>query len=167
MNAEITHDVPTTPTTRLINWPQIALGMAGFGVAAYAFIVHNRVAHGEDSGCSYSATVNCERVLASNYGTLLGLPWGIWGMAFFVFVIIMAINALKPDETRAAARWRVAKTQMAIAAIGTLTSIALTYISKVLIGAYCPICLTTHAVTTLLFLVSLRNLLVARRGLQS
>lgn len=166
MQAE-TQIAPATTVTRLINWPQIALGVAGFGVSAYALAVHHRVANGEDSGCGFSATINCERVLSSSYGALLNIPWGVWGMAFFVFVIVMAINSVKPDETRAAANWRVAKTQIAIALVGTLTSVALTYVSKVLIGAYCPICLATHAVTTLLFLLCLRNFFAARRGLRA
>jgi uncharacterized membrane protein len=97
---------------------------------------------------------------SEKYGTLFGLPWGAWGALFFVIVLLLSVNSTTSTQTpRQIAVW-----QLGAATIGILTSIGLTYISKAIIGAWCPVCMATHVVTFLLFIVSLAGYLKARRG---
>lgn len=147
-------------TTR-ISRAHLVLGALGFVVSLYSLVVHLRIKAGESSGCDISETINCDAVLSSQYGTWFHVPWGVWGMAFFVIVLLSA----SAKEANAADRAKAATWRLAIAFAGIATSIALTYVSKVLIGAFCPICLATHAVTLTLFVVSLRDFLQARKAI--
>jgi uncharacterized membrane protein len=149
-------DAPASPLR--ISWPHLILGIIGFAISGYSLHVHNLIKQGEDSGCGFTNTINCDKVLASRYGEFLSIPLGIWGMVFFVIVILTAITSKGSTATlKQTAGW-----QLAVASAGFLTSVALTYISKVQIGAFCPICMATHATTTLLFLISLYSYIKAR-----
>lgn len=145
-------------TTRF-SWSHLVLGALGFAISFYSLVVHNRLKAGQATGCDFSETINCESVLSSQYGTMFHVPWGVWGMAFFVVVLLSA----SAREHNAADALRAASWRLAIASAGIATSIALTYVSKVLIGAFCPVCLATHAVTLSLFVVSLFAFFKARK----
>jgi uncharacterized membrane protein len=143
-----------------ISWPHLILGNIGLALSAYSLYVHGLIKKGEDSGCGFSNTINCDKVLASRYGEFLSIPLGVWGMVFFVIVILTAVTSKGSTTTvKQTAGW-----QLAVAAAGFITSVALIYISKVLIGAFCPICMATHATTTLLFLASLYTYSKAQWG---
>jgi uncharacterized membrane protein len=144
-----------------ISWPQLILGLAGMGISLYSIVVKQRIDAGAATGCGFSQTINCDVVIGSEkYGEFLGLPWGAWGAAYFVVVLLLSVNSATSTQTpRQIATW-----QLGLATVGILTSIALTYISKAIIGAWCPVCMATHATTTLLFLASLMSYLKARRS---
>jgi uncharacterized membrane protein len=150
----------------LISWPHLVLGLIGFGIAAYSLVVKRRLAAGEDSGCGISATINCDNVIGNaTYGQFLHIPWGVWGMVFFVIVLLTAVNRINGEsQSRADAVRQAALWQLVVATAGILTSVALTYISKAIIGVWCPVCMATHTVTMLLFVVSLVGWLKLRRA---
>ena len=153
---DLTIDAPASPVK--VSWSHLILGAIGFAISGYSLHVHNLIKQGEDSGCGFTNTINCDKVLASDYGKFLSIPLGIWGMVYFVIVILTAVTSKGSTATlKQTVGW-----QLAVASAGFLTSVALTYISKVLIGAYCPICMATHATTTLLFVVSLYSYFKAR-----
>lgn len=143
-----------------ISWPQFILGLIGLGISLYSIVVKQRIEAGADTGCGFSESINCDVVIGSEkYGAFLGLPWGAWGAFFFVIVLLLSVNSATSTQTpRQIATW-----QLGAATVGILTSIGLTYISKAIIGAWCPVCMATHAVTFLLFIVSLVSFLKARR----
>jgi uncharacterized membrane protein len=67
-----------------VSWPHIVLGLVGLAISYYSVVVKRRIDAGSDTGCGFSQSVNCDAVIGSaQYGTFLGLPWGMWGMAFF------------------------------------------------------------------------------------
>jgi uncharacterized membrane protein len=67
---------------------------------------------------------------------------GCWGAFFFVIVLLLSVNSAASTQTpRQIAAW-----QLGAATVGILTSIGLTYISKAIIGAWCPVCMATHIV---------------------
>jgi uncharacterized membrane protein len=144
-----------------ISWPQLVLGLLGLGISLYSIVVKQRIDAGADTGCGFSQSINCDVVIGSEkYGTFLGLPWGAWGAFFFVIVLLLSANSAASTQTpRQIAAW-----QLGAATVGILTSIVLTYVSKAIIGAWCPVCMATHVVTSLLFIVSLASFLKARRG---
>jgi uncharacterized membrane protein len=144
-----------------ISWPQLILGLIGLGISLYSVVVKQRIDAGAATGCGFSETINCDVVIGSEkYGSFLGLPWGAWGAAFFVVVLLLSVNSATSTQTsRQIAAW-----QLGAATVGILTSVALTYVSKALIGAWCPVCMATHATTTLLFIASLTGYLKARRN---
>jgi len=143
-----------------ISLPHVVLGLLGLAIAYYSMIVKQRIDANADTGCGFSESINCDAVIGSStYGTLFGLPWGIWGMAFFAVVLLLAVNGKTGNEQAgnrsstqillSEAAWR-----LGAATVGLLTSLALIYISKVKIGVWCPVCMATHATTFMLFVVS-------------
>jgi uncharacterized membrane protein len=134
---------------RQISWPHLLLGLAGLAVSAYAIHVHNIVAAGGQSACGISATINCDAVIGSKYGVLLGLPLGVWGMAYFALMMLTSIT----DPTtppRIAVLMRVM-----VATAGFLMVLGLAYISYIIIRVTCPVCMTIHVIITLVFIYSL------------
>ena len=160
--------VPTTPeiapqniadntqssTRTRVSWPHLVLCALGFATAAYALVEHLRLKAGQESGCGFTETIDCAPVLTSKYAEFFNIPLGVWGMLFFVLMALTATwkesaSTSKQDERRARL------IQLAFAACGLATSVLLSVISYTKLRALCPICLSTHAVTTTLFFVSL------------
>lgn len=130
-------------------WPFLVLGLLGLGVSGYAIHVHQLVAAGGSSACGISATVNCDAVIGSKYGVLLGLPLGVWGMAYFA---VMLLTATSDADT---SRRLAALMRLAVSGAGFVAVLGLAYISYLIIKVSCPVCMTIHAVITLAFLYSL------------
>jgi len=150
---------PSSPDAakRQISWPHLLLGLAGLAVSAYAIHVHQVVAAGGQSACGISATINCDAVIGSKYGVLLGLPLGVWGMAYFALMMLTSVT----DPTtppRIAVLMRVI-----VAAAGFVTVLGLAYISYIIIKVTCPVCMTIHVIITIVFLYSLFEMWQMRR----
>lgn len=137
------------PAKRQISWPHLLLGLAGLAVSAYAIHVHNIVAAGGQSACGISATINCDAVIGSKYGVLLGLPLGVWGMAYFALMMLTSVT----DPTTPPRIAVLIRAMLATA--GFLTVLGLAYISYIIIKITCPVCMTIHVIITLVFLYSL------------
>jgi uncharacterized membrane protein len=43
----------------------------------------------------YFCTTTCESVITGDYGTFIGVPWGAWGFAFYLFSVVLQISRLK------------------------------------------------------------------------
>ncbi|HEX8833675.1 MAG TPA: vitamin K epoxide reductase family protein [Abditibacteriaceae bacterium] len=138
-----------TPRTQ---WPNVILGTLGAAISAYSIHVHNLAKAGKDTGCGFTETISCDKVLTSKWAELFGIPIGYFGILFFAIIAIMAIAT---KETKTTPR-QFALQNLVLSSMGFLGSIALTYISIQFIGAKCPVCMATHTVTTLLFIFSLR-----------
>ncbi|MDQ3814953.1 MAG: vitamin K epoxide reductase family protein [Armatimonadota bacterium] len=154
-------EIPPTdvPENRVrLSWPHLILGVIGSMVSLYALIIHNRIKAGGESGCGFTETINCDKVLTSDWGVFLHIPLGAWGMAFFFIVILTAITTAPPTTS---AR-RIAAPRLLVATLGLAACGVLSYISLAIIGAACPICIATYVTTFLLFLVSLYEYAKAR-----
>jgi uncharacterized membrane protein len=133
------------------SWPHIVLGAVGAAVSGYAVHVHYLAKAHADTGCGFSNTINCETVMSSRWGELFGIPLGYFGILYFVIVILAAVvGKINKPSLRT-----FALTNLLLAGVGFLVSLALTYISLHYIHAECPVCLTIHTTTLLLLLVSL------------
>jgi len=135
--------------SRHISWPHLAAAALGIAVSAYAVQVHHVVAAGGQSACGISATVNCDAVIGSKFGVILGLPLGIWGMVYFALMILTAINDQKTSLRQATLM------RLALAAAGFVAVLGLAYISYIVIRVTCPVCMIIHVIITLTFLYSL------------
>jgi uncharacterized membrane protein len=149
----VASDAQSSTRTR-ISWPHLVLCAIGLAVSAYALIEHLRLKAGQSSGCGFTETIDCAPVLTSKYAEFFNIPLGVWGMVFFALMALTAtwkesVSTSKQDERRARG------IQLALSACGLATSVLLTVISYTKLHALCPICLSTHAVTTTLFVVSL------------
>lgn len=141
-----------------LSWPHLYLGALGFAISLYALRVHNLIASGGDAGCGFTETITCDKVLASPYAKFMGIPLGAFGMAYFVVVIMTGITTNTKTTDLQAAFWR-----LLVMSAGIIGSLSLIYISFVVIGAACPVCMATHAVVITLFVISLVQFLKIKR----
>jgi len=131
-----------------VAWPHVGLGLAGLAISLFSVHEHNIVKAG-GSACDYTATISCDKVLSSAWAAPLGVPIGLFGAFFFAVVILTAISTAPWPRPRSEAL-----TRLGLASIGLCGALGLLFISKVLIGAWCPICLATHSVVLLNFLAA-------------
>ena len=151
------HETASENTMRL-SWPHLYLGTLGFAISLYSVRLHNIIAAGGESGCGITDTFTCDKVLSSEWAKPFGIPLGVFGMAFFVVVILTGITTNPKTTRQQAALWR-----LLVMSAGICGSLALLYISFVIIRAACPVCMATHAVIFTLFIISLVQFLKARR----
>jgi protein-disulfide isomerase len=71
----------------------LLLALAGVALSAVTLVIHQRVvaASGYTSFCNLGPVVNCDAVLGSRYGTLLGIPVAAWGLAAFAVGAVLAL----------------------------------------------------------------------------
>lgn len=133
------------PPLRLA-WPHLVLGAIGFCISLFSFYQH-RVVEAGGSACGLSTTFSCDKVLLSPYAKIFGIPLGLFGMAFFLVVIVTAVTT----EPLTTPQRKIVLPRLLTATAGLCTSIALTFISITRIHALCPVCLATHATVLLNF----------------
>jgi len=71
----------------------LALALAGVALSALTLVVHQRLTAGTGytSFCNLGGVVNCDAVLTSRYGRLLGAPVAAWGASAFVVGAALAL----------------------------------------------------------------------------
>lgn len=113
----------------------LAAAAAGIAVSIYLTIVH---ANSTALVCSTTGVVNCERVLSSAYGTILGTPVPTAAAGILWFAVSGGL---------ALAGWRDA--QLAWGALGLLTVLFLLYVEIDLVGAICAWCTVAHVLVVI------------------
>jgi protein-disulfide isomerase/uncharacterized membrane protein len=122
----------------------LLIALLGVGVSVFTFVVHERIAArtGYTSFCNLGGVVNCDAVLASRYGTLLGLPVAAVGAAGFLAGAILALpGALGATSVG------IADLLLLALVSGSLGFAAvLLVISVVILHHLCVLCLTLDAI---------------------
>ncbi len=79
-----------SPLTRRLVW---VLAFIGLGASLASLYVHYQllVQPGYASFCDINETFNCQHAYLSRYGTVLGVPVALFGVIWFVFVLIVAL----------------------------------------------------------------------------
>ena len=124
---------------------RIAFTFALLGVvlSGITLEVHRRLADGSGytSFCNLGGIVNCDAVLGSRYGVLLGVPVAAWGLAAFVGGAVLAL----PGALGAAAA-SLADLLLLAAASASLGFALVLATLMASIGALCLLCLGTDLV---------------------
>jgi protein-disulfide isomerase/uncharacterized membrane protein len=131
------------------------LALAGFGLSAYLTALHHRLLVGDLSlgaACSAVAGGDCHSVVASPWGTLLGLPVSAFGMAYYAVAgtLSLAIALLRREDTPAFVAGLVGLVAAALAADAWLG------LAMWRIGRLCVLCAATYAINLALFAIALR-----------
>ena len=149
----------------------LALGFAllGLGASATSSYVHYQLVTDPTytSFCDVSATVSCTQAYLSKYGSILGVPVALLGVAFFAIVLMMIALAPKPGvvasgrKTRSAERRGVDAESVAgyvfvLSAAGLAFSLYLAWASFFQLRALCVLCALTYVAVLGLFIVSAR-----------
>ena len=97
------------------------------------------------------AVGSCETVQTSKWATFLGFPVGAWGVAYYVFVLTLAIVGL---TGRFADARGLSQILLGVTAFGTLFSLWLTYLELFVIHAICQWCIISAILATILLVLS-------------
>lgn len=126
----------------------LGLCLAGLFLSIYLAVSHYRVHTdmGFQSFCALSKSINCDTVSQSPYSILGPLPVAVWGVAGYVFFLLLLVFTVFPS----AGRRRVWTLCLATAIIFSIGSTAFAAISSLLIGSYCILCIATYAINFLL-----------------
>ena len=101
---------------------------------------------------------SCEQVQNSPQSALFGIPVAVLGLGAYVTLLALALAGVQPRFVRDR---RIALAIAAVSGIGVLFSAYLTYVEARVIYMWCPYCVISAILITLIFLLSLPAL---RRG---
>ncbi len=142
------------------SWIQTATGGLGFGVSLWALILHVQIktGHAGDLVCDINATVNCTKIIGSEYGEFWGIPLGTFGMSFWSIVIAFSfLDKLLRENEKYIRGW-----QFFVGSIGAASAIVLAYVAYVVIQGVCEVCAVVQLTCLFHFLVTLVSFLKAR-----
>ena len=144
-------DLEAPATTTVPLWFQLVtwvLSLAGLGVSIYLTIAH--FTESKLLGCSESGLVNCTKVTTSPQSYVFGIPVAVLGLAFFV----AAVALMSPWAWRWNRR-EVALIRIASLVVGMGFVLYLLYAELFIIGSICLYCTSVHAITFLLFVLTI------------
>jgi uncharacterized membrane protein/predicted DsbA family dithiol-disulfide isomerase len=130
--------MPPGPTRHRV---ALAIALLGVALSTLTLVVHERIAQdaGYTSFCDLGGIVNCDAVLGSRYGTLLGIPVAGLGLAAFAAGAVVAI----PGALGAGGG--IADLLLIALASGSLGFALVLAVAMATIGSVCLLCLGTDA----------------------
>jgi uncharacterized membrane protein/protein-disulfide isomerase len=139
-----------SPLTRRLVW---ALALVGLVASLTSLYVHYQllVQPGYTSFCDINDTVNCQQAYLSRYGSVRGVPVALYGVIWFVFVLVLAfLGTSGPPPVKES----VPAYLFATATVGLAVILYMAYAAFFVLKAVCVMCLTTYAAVIGLFIVS-------------
>ena len=133
-------------SNRSIPWFIAIASLIGAMLAASSIYVHLQLEFGLLDGpsfCSFSEGINCETVYQSKWGSLFGIPLGVFGIPFYVLVTYFAFLSKRSKL--------FAKTGLVLSLVSCFVSIYLFIVSKFYIGSLCLICIGMYLIHFVLF----------------
>ncbi|MEZ4741648.1 MAG: vitamin K epoxide reductase family protein [Bdellovibrionota bacterium] len=143
-NMETTEDAAPTLVQKWMKWG-ILFSIIGIAVSIYSINHHLQLkASGSTNAfCNINQTFNCDDVASSKYSEILGIPLGVYGLGYFLAMLLLGLITLGNKVQRAAHL----QAYGLLVSIGFLTSIALASISAFDLGAFCLTCIGIYVVT--------------------
>lgn len=131
----------------------LALGALLSGVILY---VHEQLAATNGaytSFCNVNARVNCDVVLVSSYGSLLGIPVAVWALLTY---LAQAAIVIARRRTVADARVRASRLMVLLAVWSLAFSLYMAGVAVLAIGAVCLLCSGLYLVNAVVALLAWR-----------
>ena len=127
-----------------VPWVGLVLAASGLAISIYLTVVHYSTS--VTLACTSTGVVNCEKVTTSPESRFLGVPVPLFGLAFFVLMLLANLPAVwARDES-----W-IRMGRLAVAAGAVLFVLYLIYAELFRIDAICLWCSAVHVITALLF----------------
>jgi uncharacterized membrane protein/protein-disulfide isomerase len=132
----------------------LALSLLGLVASSYALYVHYRLLTDPtySSLCEVSATVSCQQVFQSQYGTVLGIPVAAGGAIWSMLVLMLSAWGLRMPKSETASR--VAGYVFVLSTLGLAAVFYFAYVSFFVLGHACLVCMTMYVSVIGTFLVS-------------
>ena len=132
----------------------ILLSLVALGASVAALYVHYRLLSDPTyvSFCDVSATVSCESVLQSQYGTVAGVPVAAGGAIWSALVLMLAGLGMRQPKSETASR--VAGYVFLLATIGLAAVFYYAYTSFFVLKQLCPLCTVMYVSVIGIFVVA-------------
>jgi uncharacterized membrane protein len=126
--------------------------LAGLLVAAYLVKLHAAIAGKPSRGlCTFNDTLSCDKVLASPYAEIAGIPVALMGLLGFGLVFGLAAWRLCWGDRSP----RPLPAILALmAGVGLLFELGMTWVEVFVIQAICPYCLTAFGLIAASFVAA-------------
>ncbi len=135
---------PPPATPRAAFAVSLGLALAGLTLSFLLVRVHHDAAAGLTSFCTINDEINCDKVALSRWSVLLGVPVAAWGLLGYGLAALLSAWGL--SARRLHPRWP-AGLLLLFGAVAVAGSLALAWISKAIIGAWCLLCVGSWAVS--------------------
>ncbi len=119
----------------------LILSLAGIVLSGYLLANHFGLGTGV---CNISPTIDCDKVNASPYSSILGIPVALIGLLGFVAMFVVGYAGRFYPDT-----WigeRHGRLLILLAGVGAAFGVYLTYIELFVILAICPFCVAAFGV---------------------
>jgi uncharacterized membrane protein/protein-disulfide isomerase len=158
-------------TTRRLRAPLIALCLLGLGASASSAYVHYRMLRDPSytSFCDVNATINCESVYRSAYGSIAGVPVAVLGVLFFALALLLTFVSDVASERERVVRPKgravvtpppepdvttSATYLFLLSTVGLSVVLYLGYASFFIVKAVCILCVLTYVAVIGIFMLS-------------
>jgi uncharacterized membrane protein len=131
------------------------LALIGLFVALYLWL--HALGFGGPLRCG---TGGCDTVQTSRWATLFGLPVALYGVVGYASILLAALAGLRPE---ALDRRDWSYLLVALASVGFLFTIYLTYLELFVIHAICRWCVGSAAIITVIWIVAILGGVGGRR----
>jgi uncharacterized membrane protein len=127
----------------------LLLSFAGLAISSYLAWTYL-------SGSSIACTTHgCDAVRSSNYANLFGVPQPAFGIIFYLILIVLSLALQIFDKFFTILLKRLI---IVVSTLGFLYSVYLTGLEAFVIKAYCDWCLASAGISTLIFIIALREI---------
>jgi len=139
--------------TRLSRSLLMAFAALGLGAASASSYVHYHLLTdpGYSSFCDVNATVNCTQAYLSSYGSFLGVPVALFGVFFFILVLLLAGVGGRASSP---ARDAIPAYVFAMSTAGLAFILYLAWASYVQLKTFCMLCAVTYVSVIAIFIIS-------------
>ncbi len=144
------------PRSWALETATLLLAALGFAVAVYLVLAHAGIG-GHLCQALESERVSCDKVAASEWSILAGVPLAAWGALAYAAAFGLAFAARRRDAPPGACGGFLVLLTGAMSAF----AVFLAYVSEVVIGALCPFCAVSWTVSFALLACSI---VLARRA---
>jgi uncharacterized membrane protein len=141
------------PRERGALWAIMAFSLGGGIVAGYLVKLHAAIAGNPKRAlCTFTDTISCDKVLASPYAEIAGIPVALIGLLGFAGLSGLAAWRLLRGEYSPR---QLPAILALVAGLGLLFELAMTWVEFFVIEAVCPYCITALGFITATFVASL------------
>ena len=145
----------SSPPPKLYLIWMIGLGVMGALVSMYSIGHHHQYLKLgiTDAACNINAKWSCDAVAGSAYSEWLGLPLGVWGLGFFLALVVIAATLLpkKPFTNKVGSH---VAALVLLSYVGVAVAVVLATLSFAVIKFYCLSCVVVYALNIGLGVVS-------------
>ncbi len=150
----------------LIDQALFALAIIGVIVTVHLWIQQGR---GFDQGCwgfnppaaGETSVFDCEAVVTSDAGKMFGISNVYWGMVFYA---LLSLVGFLVGRARATEVQKFKQIRAGLVGLGFLYSVYLVNVQVNGIGEYCALCLTSAAIMTIMFLITLYDVFTSKQA---